>query len=84
MRAKTVGFAIADEDRDLLESLVKKYGNGNRSEFLRVAMKMMAKIEMADRINSIREEVRGQLGGKMLTADEIDLLIRKVKGKSVE
>jgi Arc/MetJ-type ribon-helix-helix transcriptional regulator len=39
MAAKTVGFAIADEDRAQLDALVEHYGHGNRSEFLRVAIK---------------------------------------------
>jgi hypothetical protein len=27
---KTVGFAVADDDRPLLDRLVERYGNGNQ------------------------------------------------------
>ena len=84
MRAKTVGFAIADEDRELLERLVDKYGNGNRSEFLRVAMKHMAKIEFAERFNDIRAELAAERGDVYFSREEIEKVVREVKGKSVE
>lgn len=84
MRAKTVGFAIADEDRELLDKMVAKYGAGNRSEFLRQALKMMAKREMAERINAIRAELAEERGGVYLTRDEVEKVVREVKGKSLE
>ena len=60
MRAKTVGFAIADEDRELLDRLVAKYGDGNRSEFLRKAMQMMAKVEFAERFIGPAARIPGE------------------------
>jgi predicted transcriptional regulator len=83
MRAKTVGFAIADEDRELLDKMVAKYGDGNRSEFLRQALKMMARREMAERINDLRSELREQNGGSFLSHEEIMELVYKVKGKQI-
>lgn len=84
MRAKTVGFAIADEDRALLETLVNKYGNGNRSEFLRVAMKTMARLEFAERFDALRGDLRAEMAGKVYSPDEIEGLIREVKAKSID
>lgn len=83
MSAKTVGFAIADEDRELLDKMVAKYGDGNRSEFLRQALKIMAKREMAERLSAIRAELREQNGGKLLSHDEIMDLVHKAKGKKL-
>ena len=84
MRAKTVGFAIADEDRELLDKMVAKYGDGNRSEFLRVALRHMAKLEFAERFNAIRAALAEERGGVYLTRDEIEKVVREVKGKSIE
>lgn len=82
MRAKTVGFAIADEDRALLDKMVAKYGDGNRSEFLRQALKMMAKQEMAERINAIRAEIKAHDGGRQYSSEEILELIKEVRAKN--
>ena len=77
-QAKTVGFAIADEDRELLERLVEHYGAGNRSEFLRVAMKRMEHERIAQRLMETREIVDRELGGKVFSEVEIADLIREV------
>lgn len=77
-QAKTVGFAIADEDRELLERLVEHYGAGNRSEFLRIAMKRMEHERIAQRLLETREIISRELGGKVFSEDEIADLIRKV------
>lgn len=78
MRAKTVGFAIADEDRALLEDLVTEYGGGNRSEFLRYAMKKIARERLAERMAKLQQEAREDMGGKVYTTEETQVLIKKV------
>jgi Arc/MetJ-type ribon-helix-helix transcriptional regulator len=75
MRAKTIGFAIADDDRELLERLVNHYGQGNRSEFLRVAMKRMEHDRLAARFIETRRAIDEELGGKVFSEAEIDQLI---------
>jgi Arc/MetJ-type ribon-helix-helix transcriptional regulator len=77
MAARTVGFAVADEDRPLLERLVERYGRGNRSEFLRAAMNVMAAEERADRLRGLQERVHAQVG-RTYSADEVNDLVRKV------
>lgn len=77
--AKTVGFAIADEDRELLDKLVEIYGGGNRSEFLRVAMKKMEHDRIAQRFIETRRLIDKDLGGKVFSREEIDALIKKVQ-----
>jgi len=75
MRAKTVGFAISDSDRELLERLVDHYGAGNRSEFLRVAMKRLEHERLAQRFVETKNQITKELGGKVLSDAEIDELI---------
>lgn len=71
MRAKTVGFAIADEDRKSLEELVEYFGGGNRSEFLRVAMKKMRRELFAQKFNAIQSEIKDEIQGRVFSEKEI-------------
>lgn len=75
--AKTVGFAIADEDRELLNRLVEHYGGGNRSEFLRLAMKRMEHERLAERLVQTREQVSKELQGRVYSEQEILDLVAK-------
>jgi Arc/MetJ-type ribon-helix-helix transcriptional regulator len=77
MAATTVGFAISAEDRALLDHLVERFGGGNRSEFLRAAMKVMAVQDRAERLRSIQARAH-RASGKHYTPDEINALVRKV------
>lgn len=81
MAAVTVGFAIAESDRALLDDLVDFYAQGNRSEFLRLAIKRMERDRFAQRMQDLQAEVREQLGGKVLSQDEVACLVSEVKAK---
>jgi Arc/MetJ-type ribon-helix-helix transcriptional regulator len=76
MRAKTVGFAVLDEDKERLAKLVAHYGEGNRSEFLRVAMRRLEHDMLAERFKSLQKQVRDGLQGRVLVEDEIVELVR--------
>lgn len=71
MAAKTVGFAIADEDRKALDELVEYYGGGNRSEFLRVVIKKMRRERWQKRFMEIQADFRTELQGKIFSEQEI-------------
>ena len=77
MAARTVGFAIADEDREQLNALVEHYGNGNRSEFLRVAMKRLHRDMLAERMQELQVRARDELGGRVVTRDEVTALVKQ-------
>ena len=77
MAARTVGFAIADEDREQLDALVEHYGNGNRSEFLRVAMKRLHRDMLAERMQELQVRAREELGGRVVTRDEVTALVKQ-------
>jgi hypothetical protein len=77
MAAKTVGFAITDEDRPQLEALVEHFGQGNRSEFLRAAMKRMRHEVWAEKMAGIQGAVREDLGGRVVPREEVTALVKK-------
>jgi hypothetical protein len=80
--AKTVGFAISEENRPLLDELVDYFADGNRSEFLRIAMERMAREKFANRMTDLQSRVRAELGGRVLSEDEVAALVREVKAKN--
>ena len=45
MSSRTIGFAVAEEDLERLGRLTEKFGKGNRSAFLREAMRQMETVE---------------------------------------
>lgn len=49
-----MGFAVADEDTARLERLTQKFGNGNRSAFLREAMRQMEVVDRAERLATLQ------------------------------
>lgn len=82
MAAKTVGFAIADEDREQLDALVEHFGRGNRSEFLRVAMKRLHRDMLAERMQQLQSRARAELGGRPVSREEVaDLVKQAIRGE---
>lgn len=80
MAAQTVGFAIDPELRPGLNEVVEHYGHGNRSEFLRVAVREFQSRMRLERLHALREEARQERGGRILSADEVMELIRCPSG----
>ena len=81
-RAKTVGFAIPEEMLPDLELVINEFAGGNRSEFLRVAVRHFRSRMMAERMADLRAQAKAERGGKTYTVAEVNALVRKVKGKS--
>lgn len=54
MATTTIGFAVADEDRERLDRLVKHFGAGNRSAFLRATLPVMESLARADRLRELQ------------------------------
>jgi hypothetical protein len=48
--ASTVGFAVEEGDRERLDHLAWVFGGGNRSAFLRSAMRVMEQLELAQEL----------------------------------
>jgi Arc/MetJ-type ribon-helix-helix transcriptional regulator len=77
MAAITVGFAIAEEDRAQLEELVNFYANGNRSEFLRMAMQRMARDRFANRLSQIQNLAHEELQGRLFSTKEVLKMVKE-------
>ena len=75
MTATTVGFAIDDELRPDLDAVVQRFAGGNRSEFLRVAVRRYTADMLRERLIDTREEARAERGGRIYSQDEVLALI---------
>lgn len=81
MAARTVGFAITDEDRPQLDALVEHFGHGNRSEFLRVAMRRMRHEMWAEKMRGIQARGRAETGGRVVSREEVSARIAAALGR---
>ncbi|MCL2423937.1 MAG: hypothetical protein FWD11_08630 [Micrococcales bacterium] len=77
MAAETVRFVVRQEDRAELDRLVEHFGGGDRSQFLREAIKVMATQERAERLRRLQAQAH-QDTGRVWTADEANVLTREV------
>ena len=77
MAARTVGIAISDELRPALDEVVEHFGHGNRSEFLRLAVRDYQSRLRLERIHALREQARAERGGRRYSTDEVLALIRE-------
>ncbi len=78
MNTRTVGFAIAEEDLTRLERLTQKFGHGNRSAFLREAMKQMEVIDRAERLAELQAYGAERSAAAGMDADEALAAVRRV------
>jgi hypothetical protein len=76
MASHTIGFAVADEDRERLERLVEHFGGGNRSAYLRATFKVMESLRRAERLRELQAANHGRLAERGISADELPTLIR--------
>ena len=78
MPSITVGFSIPKEDESRLEHLVERFGHGNRSAFLRTAMKHMEVLERAEHLDQLADYGAERLAAKQLAPEDIPTLVKKV------
>jgi hypothetical protein len=76
-KATTVGFAIDETDRQRLDHLSKVFGGGNRSAFLRKAMDVMERYELAQRLVELQAYGEERLAGTGRTTADIPGLVAK-------
>ena len=77
MAAETIGFAVRTEDRPELDRLVDHFGGGNRSQFLREALRVMSIQERAERLRLLQAQAQEETG-KIWSADEVTALTRSI------
>jgi len=78
MSSTTVGFAVSDEDRPRLERLTARYGGGNRSAFLRVALDHMEAIERAEELAALQAYGNERSAAAGLTQKDAVAVVRRV------
>ncbi len=82
MASQTIGFAVADEDRERLDRLVEYFGNGNRSAYLRATMKIMESLRRAERLRELQAANHRRLAQQGISAEDLPDLIRKAYKES--
>jgi hypothetical protein len=81
MSSTTVGFAVADDDRDRLDRLVEHFGGGNRSAYLRASMKIMEGVMVAEELRELQGYGQRRLAEKGFTVEDVPRLVREaIKG----
>lgn len=78
MASITIGFSIPKEDEERLRRLVDRFGQGNRSAFLRAAMKHMEVLERAERLDELSRYGAERLAARGLSAEDIPRLVKQV------
>jgi hypothetical protein len=74
----TLRFAVADEDRAILDELVEYFGHGSRSAYLRATLKIMKSVKLAEELRELQVFGQGKLGEQGLTVDDIPQITRRV------
>jgi len=78
MATKTIGFAVAEEDLDRLDRLANRFGNGNRSAFLREAMHQMEVVDRAARLVDLQAYGARRVTEGGLDDDDPVAVVRRV------
>lgn len=78
MATKTIGFAVEAEDAPRLERLVRKYGHGNRSAFLRVALDFLEAADRAERLQDLQRYGAARASEQGVTYKDVDAIVDKV------
>ncbi len=82
MASQTIGFAVADEDRERLDRLVEYFGNGNRSAYLRATLKVMESLRRAERLHELQATNHRRLAQQGISAEDLPDLIHKAYKES--
>jgi hypothetical protein len=83
MSTSTLGFAVADEDRAVLDELVAYFGQGNRSAYLRATLRVMRSVKLAEELREVQAFGQSKLAEQDLTLDDVTQVTRRVlKGRS--
>ncbi len=77
MSTKTIGFAVADEDRELLDELVEYFGDGNRSAYLRATLRVMASVKLAEELRETQAYGQRKLAEQGMTLEDIPAITKR-------
>lgn len=82
MAAQTIGFALAEGDRDRLDRLVEYFGGGNRSAYLRATLKVMESLCRAERLRELQTANHRRLAERGTEVVDLPDLIRRAYKES--
>jgi Arc/MetJ-type ribon-helix-helix transcriptional regulator len=78
LASQTIGFAVADEDRDRLDRLVEHFGAGNRSAYLRATLKVMESLHRAQRLRELQAANHHRMAERGISPEDLPDLINDV------
>ena len=78
MSMTTIGFAVAEVDRPVLDELVEYFGRGDRSAYLRATLKIMKSVKLAEELRDLRTFGQSKLAEQGLTIEDIPEVTRRV------
>lgn len=81
MASITVGFSIPEEDLARLDRLTEEFAQGNRSAFLRVAMKHMEVLERARRLRDLQTFGVQHRSAEGLDDVDVETIVHRVLSK---
>lgn len=81
MASITVGFTLPEEEKCRLDHLVETFAQGNRSAFLRLAMKQMEGLERAERLRDLQAYGVKQRTDEGLDDITVEAIVRRVLAK---
>jgi hypothetical protein len=84
MASQTIGFAVADEDRERLDPLVEYFGNGNWSAYLRATLKVMDSLRRAERLREPPAANHRRSAQHGISTEDLPDLIREASKVSVQ
>lgn len=84
MASQTIGFALADGDRERLDRLVEHFGGGNRSAYLRATLKVMESLRRAERLRELQTANHRRLAENGTDPADLPALIRQAYKESTE
>jgi hypothetical protein len=76
--SRMLGFAMAPEDEARFERLTNKFGNGDRSAFLREAMRQMEVIERAERLVELQAYGAERVHAVGFSSDDALAIVQRV------
>jgi hypothetical protein len=83
MSAQTLGFEVRAEDRPALDELVKCFGDGNRSAYLRATLRIMKSIMIADQLRQSQAYGQQRTAELRVESAEVPARVREfLKGSS--
>lgn len=81
MATRTISFSVEERDQPRLDRLVKRYGGGNRSAFLRAALDRMESEDRSERLRALQAYGAKQSAAASLSLADAETVVGRVLRK---